>query len=167
MNDAGWNSIRSDLLQHFKALTQALATDAVASHLLATVHNIARIVGNLIRIGSTAPPDPPLTGKESMTLLIEQIELRDLIHTVRSLLDRIADGSEAHKQIAFWLTSFEEIATAAHPSIRLLPPKGHGIPQDLQFSFAPKLLVEARPRLILAAVDLIRLLTSPQPPADH
>jgi hypothetical protein len=166
LDDSGWGSIRTDLLRHFKALQRALLTDAVAPHLLATVYNIARIVGNLIRLGSAAPPEPPITQSEGITLLIEQIELRDLIHAVRSLLQRITDRSDAHKQIEFWLTSFEELATAAHPSLRSLPPHGDRIPLDLELAVAPKRLREARPRLILAAVDLIRLLTSPRPRAE-
>jgi hypothetical protein len=166
LNDAGWQSIRTDLKQHFRALQRALSTDAVAPQLLATVHTISRIVGNLIRLGSTAPPEPPLTHSESMSLLIEQIELRDLMHSVRTLLRSIAEGSEPSKQIEFWLKSFEEMANAAHPSVRILPPKGHDIPADIPFAFNPRKLPEMRPRLVLAAVDLIRLITSPQPPAN-
>lgn len=163
LNDAGWEAIRTDLYRHFRALQRALSTDAVAPHLLATVYNVARIVGNLIRLGSSAPPEPPLTQSEGITLLIEQVELRDLIHSVRSLLRRVADGSDASRQIEFWLRSFEEIADAAHPSLKALPPQGQSIPVDFQLAIAPKQLLEVRPRLILAAVDLIRLLTSPQP----
>ncbi len=166
LNDAGWKSIRTDLLRHFRALQRALSTDAVAPHLLATVYNVARIVGNLIRLGSSAPPTPPLTQSEGMALLIEQVELRDLIDTVRSLLRRVSASSDAHKQIEFWLTSFEEVADAAHPSLRALPPRGQDIPADLQLAVAPKRLSEARPRLVLAAVDLIRLLTSRQPQTE-
>ena len=120
----------------------------------------------LIRLGSSAPPEPPLTQREGITLLIEQVELRDLIHSVRSLLRRVADRSDAHKQIGFWLTSFEKVADAAHPSLRVLPAQGRDIPADFQLAVAPKQLLEARPRLVLAAVDLIRLLTSPQPHAE-
>jgi hypothetical protein len=166
LDDAGWSSIRADLFQHFRALQRALSTDAVAPHLIRTVYNVARIVGNLIRLGSIAPPEPPLTQNEGISLLIEQMEVRDLIDAVRSLLHRIVDGSDAHKQIEFWLISFEEVAGRAHPSLRALPPRGHDIPADLELAFAPKLLLEARPRLVLAAVDLIRLLTSPQPRAE-
>lgn len=166
LNDAGWKSIRTDLLRHFRALQRALSTDAVAPHLLATVYNVSRIVGNLIRIGSSAPPAPPLTQREGMTLLIEQIELRDLIDTVRSLLLRVNATSNAHKQIGFLLASFEEVAEAAHPSLRALPPRGRNIPADLQLAFDVKKIPEARPRLILTAVDLIRLLTSRQPSTD-
>ncbi|MCZ7625013.1 MAG: DUF4365 domain-containing protein [Candidatus Methylomirabilis sp.] len=165
LDDAGWDSIRKALLQHFQALQRALSADAVAPYLLATVYDIARIAGNLIRFGSTAPPAPPLTQHEGMTLLIEQIEMRDLISAVRSLLNRVTANSDAHKQIAFWLTSFEELATTAHPSLRALPPRGEGIPASFQLAVAPKRLLEARPHLILAAVDVIRLLTSPKPDA--
>ncbi|MHB1592009.1 MAG: DUF4365 domain-containing protein [Sulfuricella sp.] len=166
LNDAGWQSVRTDLYRHFRAIQRALSTDAVAPYLLATVYNVARIVGNLIRLGSSAPPEPPLTQSEGIALLIEQVELRDLIHSVQSLLRRIADGSDANKQVEFWLTSFENIADAAYPSLRKLPPQGHSIPADFQLAFAPKKVLEARPRLVLAAVDLIRLLTSPQPYAE-
>jgi len=166
LNDAGWQSIRADLLRHFRALQRALSTEAVAPYLLATVYNVARIVGNLIRLGSSAPPTPPLTQSEGMALVIEQVELRDLIHSVRSLLRRVADGSDANKQIGFWLTSFEKTAAAAHPSLGALPPRGHDIPAEFQLAVSPKQLLEARPRLVLAAVDLISLLTSPQPNAE-
>lgn len=163
LDDAGWQSIREDLHRHFSTLQRALSTDAVAPYLLATVHNVARIIGNLARLGSSVPPEPPLTQSEGMALLIEQVEVRDLIHSVQSLLRRVADCSDAKKQIRFWLTSFEKIAHGAHPSLRELPPQGHDIPADFQLAFAPKQLLDARPRLVLAAVDLIRLLTSPQP----
>lgn len=166
LDDAGWHSIRKDLLRHFRALQRALSTDAVAPYLLATVYNVARIVGNLIRLGSSAPPEPPLTQSEGIALLIEQVELRDLIDSVRSLLRRVAVGSDANKQIGFWLTSFEKIADAAHPSLRALPPGGHDIPLDFQLAVAPKQLLEARPRLVLAAVDFIRLLTTPLPQTE-
>lgn len=166
LNKAGWNSIRRDLLHHFRALQRALSVDAVAPHLLAAVNNIARITGNLIRLASTTPPDGTPTKSEGISLLIEQIELRDLMDAVRSLMQRVAANSDAHKQIAFWLTSFEAIACAAHPSLNKLP--AGDIPADFQLAFAPKLIFDARPRLVLAAVELIRLLTSPHPtqPAD-
>lgn len=45
-----------------------------------------------------------------MALLIEQMELRDLIHVVGALLERLPRNSEVYKQIAFWLKSFEEPA---------------------------------------------------------
>lgn len=163
LNDAGWKAIRTDLLQHFRGLQRALTSDRVAPHVMATLYNIARITSNLIRLGATAPPNPPLTQSEGMAIIIEQIELRDLIDTVRTLLQRLPDNSDAAKQIAFWLNSFEQTALDAHPTIRALPPRGTGIPVDLEFGFAPKRLLEVRPRLILAAVDLLRLLTSPRP----
>jgi hypothetical protein len=166
LDDEGWASIRSDLFQHFTALQRALSTDAVAPHVLATVNNVARIVGNLIRIGSSAPPEPPLTQSEGLALLIEQIELRDLIDTIRSLLRRIAAESDAHKQIAFWLSTFEGLAGTIHPSLSALPPTGSDIPGDFQLAFALSKLLETRPRIILAAVDLITLLTSPSPRAE-
>ena len=75
----------------------------------------------------------------------------------------VPDGSDACKQIAFWLKSFEQAALDAHPTIRAIPPRGSDIPADLQLGFAPKRLLEVRPRLVLAAVDLLRLLTSPRP----
>ncbi|MDE3244273.1 MAG: DUF4365 domain-containing protein [Nitrospirota bacterium] len=163
LNDSGWNTIRTDLLQHFRALQRALTSGTVAPHVMATLHNISRITGNLIRLGATAPPEPPLTRSEGMAILIEQIELRDLIHAVRTLLQRLTESSDAYKQIAFWLNSFEQTALDAHPTIRSLPPRGSDIPADLELGFAPKRLLEVRPRLVLAAVDLLRLLTSPRP----
>jgi hypothetical protein len=102
-----------------------------------------------------------------MSILIEQIELRDLLHAVRALLGKIDKRSGAHKQIALWLTSFEYLAKGAYPRLEMLPPPKHDIPADLELAFSPKRLPEARPRLILAGVDLIRLLTSPQPYASQ
>ncbi|MGH8474542.1 MAG: DUF4365 domain-containing protein [Methylococcales bacterium] len=163
LDGSGWNAIRTYLLQHFRALQRALTTDTVAPHVMATLHNISRITGNLIRLGATAPPEPPLTRSEGMAILIEQIELRDLMDTVRALLERLAVSSDAHKQVAFWLKSFEHTALDAHPTIRLLPPRGSDIPADLELGFAPKRLLEIRPQLVRAAVDLLRLLTSPRP----
>lgn len=163
LNDEGWKAIRADLLQHFGALQRALTADAVAPHIMATLHGIARIAGNLMRLGATTPPEPPLTQREGMSILIEQMELRDLIHTVRTLLQRLPNGSDAYKQIEFWLRSFEQTALDAHPTIAVLPPPGSKIPAGLEFGFAPKRLPEVRPRLVLAAVDLLRLLTSPRP----
>ncbi len=166
LNGAGWQSIRTDIARHFRALQRALSTDAVAPQLMATVYNVSRIVGNLIRLGSGAPPEPPLTKSEGLALLIEQLELQDLIKSVRALLRRVAAGSDAHKQIAFWLTSFESVADSSHPSLRTLPPHGNDIPGDFELQIAPKQLLESRAGLILAAVDLIRMLTSPQPQPD-
>ncbi len=109
----GWNQLRKDVFDHFKALQRALSTETVTPHLLRTVYQVARIVGNLIRLGSSAPPKPPLTQREGMSILIEQMELRDLIHAVRTFLDKIGKHSEAHKMIAFWITSFEDLAKEA------------------------------------------------------
>jgi hypothetical protein len=167
LNANGWNQLRKDVFDHFKALHRALSTETVTPHLLRTVYQVSRIVGNLIRLGSSAPPKPPLTKREGMSILIEQMELRDLIQAVRTLLDKIGTHSGAHKQIASWLSSFEDLAREAHPSLEMLPPPRHDIPADLQLAFSPKHLVEARPRLILAGVDLIRLLTSPRPDAPQ
>jgi hypothetical protein len=167
LNESGWQSIRTDLHQHFKALQRALWTDAMVPYLMATVNNIARVVGNLIRLGSSAPPEPPITQREGAALLLEQMELRSLTDSVRSLLSRVARGSDANKQISFWLTSFEKIADTAHPSLRHLPPCGHDISADFQLVVNIERLLEARPRLVTAAVDLIRLLTSRQPQATR
>ncbi len=163
LNDEGWKAIRTKLYQHFRTLQRALTADTVAPHVMVALYSISRIAGNLIRLGATAPPEPPLTQSEGMGILIEQMELRDLIQTVRTLLQRLPDGSDAHKQIAFWLRSFEQTALVAHPTIQALPPRGSDIPADLELGFAPKRLLEVRPRLVLAAVDLLRLLTSPRP----
>lgn len=166
LDDHGWRSIRVGLLKHFQALQRALWADNVAPRLLGTVHNVARIAGNLIRLGSTAPPEPPISKTEGISILIEQIELRALIDCVRSFLSRIPGESDVRKQIVFWLTSFEDAAQAAHPSLQSLPPNDQDIPADFELAFAPKRLQEARPRLVLAAVDLIRLLISPSPRAS-
>jgi hypothetical protein len=163
----GWNQLRKEVFDYFKALHRALATDAVMPHLVETVYQVSRVIGNLIRLGSSAPPIPPLTQREGMSILIEQIELRDLLHAVRALLGKIDKRSGAHKQIALWLTSFEYLAKGAYPRLEMLPPPKHDIPADLELAFSPKRLPEARPRLILAGVDLIRLLTSPQPYASQ
>lgn len=163
----GWKQLRKDVFDHYRALQEALSTETVAPHLLRTVYQVSRIVGNLIRLGSSAPPKPPLTRSEQMSILIEQMELRDLIHAVRMLLDRIGKRSEAQKQIASWLTSFEDLAKEAHPLLEMLPPPRHDIPTGLQLAFSPRHLIEVRPRLILAGVDLIRVLTSPRPVAPH
>jgi hypothetical protein len=165
LDGSGWDAIRQYLLKHFRALQRALTTDAVAPHVMATLHNVSRITGNLIRLGAAAPPEPPLTRSEGMAVLIEQIELRDLIDTVRALLLRLVVGSDAHKQVESWLMSFEHAALDAHPTIRSLPPRGSDIPADLELGFAPKRLLEVRPQLVRAAVDLLRLLTSPRPGA--
>jgi hypothetical protein len=103
------------------------------------------------------------TQKEGISLLIEQIELRDMMAVVRSLLQRIATGSDAHKQIALWLKSVEATAVAAHPSLRTFP-EGNQIPADFELAVVPGLLAEARQQMVLAAVDFIKLLTSSQPP---
>lgn len=163
----GWKRLRRNLFEYFKSLQRALSTASVAPQLLRTVYQVSRIVGNLIRLGSSAPPIPPLTESEGISILIEQMEVRDFIQEVRTLLDKIGIHSEAHKPIAFWLASFKELAETAHPSLKVLPPPGHDIPCDLQLAFSPKRLVEARPKLILAGVDLIRLLTSPRPCAPR
>jgi Domain of unknown function (DUF4365) len=166
LGDAGWSAIRIALLRHFRALQRALSTDAIAPRVMVAVNNAARITANLMRLGSGAPPEPPLTKDEGVKLLFEQTELRALIDTVRSVLGRLAEGSEAHKQIAFWLTSFEDMATAGHPSVLALPPGGEAIPLDFELAFVPQRLLELRPRLVVAAVDFIRLLTSPHPCGD-
>lgn len=166
LDEAGWKAIRTDLLDHFRALQRAITSDAMAPYFMATLNNIARITGNLIRLARMAPPEPPLTKDEGMELLLEQIELRDLIETVRAFLQRLSQTSDAYKQIEFWLKSFEETALSAHPSIPKLPPTGHDIPGDCEFAYAPKRIPEVRPRLVLAAVDLLRLLTSPSPNSD-
>lgn len=166
LNEVGWEAIRQYIERHFRGLQRALWTDAIAPSLMAAVYQVARIVGNLIRLGASAPPEPPLTKSEGMSLLIEQIEVRDLIDTVTTLLDRLPAGSEARKQIDFWRSSFEEAAEEAFPRLRLLPPRGQNIPADLELAFAPKLLLDLRPRLVLGGVDLIRLLLSPQPSGE-
>lgn len=163
LNDKGWQSIRTDLFQHFKELQRALSTDAIAPHVFRTVYQVSRLTGNLMRLATTAPPEPPITQDEGMSMLIEQMQLRDLIDEVRSFLDRLPKESEAHKQIEFWLTAFVELAETATPLLRKLPPKGHDIPADLELAFAPKLLAKTRPKIVLAGVDLIRLLTTPNP----
>ncbi len=167
LDETCWSSIRRDISEHFRALQRALTNDQIVLPLLGAVNNIARIVGNLMRLAAHSIPKPPLTKNEGMTMFIEQIELRDLIHTVRTVLSKIDNRSEPHKQLTFWLTSFEETATAAFPKLQDLPPKGEDIPADTELAFSPRRLLEARPRLVLAAVDLLGLLTSTRPiPTD-
>lgn len=163
LDEAGWLSIRRDISSHFRSLQRALWNDEIVPPLLRTVNNLTRIAGNLMRIAGQSVPTPPLSKYEGMTLLIEQIELRDMMDTVRVFLAKIDSQSDPHKQISFLLASIEEMAIAAFPNLRSLPPKGQDIPADLTLALAPKKLLEARPKLVLAVVDLLRLLTSPRP----
>lgn len=163
LDDAGWVAVRKDIYDHFKSLERALSSDAVVPHLERTIYSVARIAGNLIRLGRREPPKPPLTQDDGMDLLIEQMQIRDLINYIGSFQSYVAPRTDAFKQIEFALSSIKELARRTHPLIDNLPPAGHDIPAETELAFAPKLLLETREQLILAAVDLIRILTSPQP----
>jgi hypothetical protein len=168
LDQAGWERIRQDLVRHFSALQEALSSESLASHLLKTLYSIARITGNLMRLATSAVPRASPTEEQGIALLIEQVELRDLMSAVRSLLDRIDPECEGRKQIEYWLASFEAMALGAHPTIDRLPsgPNAQFSP-DFEFAFAPKLVREARPRLVLAAVDLMRILAQPRVPSGR
>lgn len=163
LDHSGWQAIRADLFRHFRSLQRALTTDSVAPEIISAMHCITRVTGNLIRLGATAPPEPPLTEAEGIAILIEQLELRDAIHTVRILLARLPKESDVHSQVDFWLKSFEATAYEVHPTVRTLPPQGSTIPPDFELGFAPKRLLELRPSLVRATVDLLMLMTSPGP----
>lgn len=164
LDETGWTSIRASLLKHYRAIQRAFDNDTIASYVLTTVNSVSRIIGNLIRLGSGAPPEPPLTKKEGLALLVEQIELRDLIATVYALLCQIQVNTEAYKYIESWIASFEAMANAGHPSLTKLPPSGFDIQADFTLIVSPSNLIDMRPRLVLASIDLIRTLTSSKPP---
>jgi hypothetical protein len=161
LDDLGWTFIRADLFRHFRGIQRALRNDYEFPRWLASVNNVARIASNLIRIAASAPPDPPFTERECLSLFIEQIEIRDLISTAGSLLSDVARDSDAHKQITFWLSGLQEIIGGAYPRLDALPEKDEVIPTDFELAIVPKKVLEARPKIVLAAVDLLRMITLP------
>jgi hypothetical protein len=161
LNEDGWGTIRRQLKQHFGSLQNALQNEHLASKLLPAVHSIATAVWNLVKLANLPPPDSPPSRDGRMTVLIEQLEHRNLLRAARSILRRIDPSSEAHKQIEFCIEAYEATVLSAHPSLNQLP-TGNNIPADLEIGYAPKLLVQTRQRLIGAGIEMIRLLTSSQ-----
>ncbi|MEK6262277.1 MAG: DUF4365 domain-containing protein [Planctomycetota bacterium] len=161
LNQDGWGTVRRQLKQHFGSLQNALGDAQLASKLLPAVNLIATAVGNLVKLASSPPPQGPPTGDEGMTILLEQLQHRDLLHAARSILRRIDPGSDAHKQIEFCIEAYEATVLSAHPRLNQLP-TDNNIPADLEMAYAPKLMVQTRQSLIEAGIDMIRLLTRSQ-----
>ena len=158
LNDAGWSLIRCHLKEHFSSLQAALTDARLTSRLMAGLNLISTAVGNLVRLSSCPPPDGQPDNREGISILIEQIEHRNILTTVRTLLRRIRPESGAHKQIRFWIESYEATVLRAFPRFSELP-SNNSFPPDLELAFAPKVVMETRSRLIEAGIDMIRLLT--------
>jgi len=168
LDEAGWEQIKVRLRLHYGALHRAIAGDATKAVVLAAVHRISTMAGNLVRIGANSVPDPPVTPKEGVTLLLEQFELRGVLDTVTELLAKIEVDSDFHKQLSFWLSSFEGRASAAHPSLKHLPrDRAEPLPRDFKLVFSPQTLLENRSQIVLAIIDLVTMLTSAHPERDR
>jgi hypothetical protein len=159
LNDAGWSLIRRYLKEHFSSLQAALTDARLTTRLIAGLNVISTAVGNLVRLSSCPLPDGQPDAREGISILIEQIEHRNILTTVRSLLRHVRPGSGAHKQIQFWIESYEATVLSAFPRFSDMP-SGNSIPPDLELAFAPKIVMETRSRLVEAGIDMIRLLTS-------
>ena len=161
LNQDGWDTIRRQLKEHFGSIQNALWDAHVTAKLLPAINLIATAVENLVKLANSPPPAGAPDRDEGMTVLLEQIQHRDILHAARSILQRINSACEAHKQIEFCIEAYEAIALSAHPRLNELP-LDNNIPADLEITYAPKILVQTRQRLIEAAIDMIRLLTTSQ-----
>ena len=158
LDDSGWSLIRHQLKKHFSSLQVALTEAHMTSRLVAALNVISTATGNLVKLARTPLPDGQPDKRGGMDILIEQIQHRDILKAVRALLSGIRPGSDAHKQIQFWIESYEATVLRAYPKFVLFP-KDNVFPPDLELAFAPKFVQETGSRLIDAAIDLIRLLT--------
>lgn len=155
----GWRNLRSDIDGYYNSLKRALHTDAQLNQLMLSINNIARTVSNLMKIGARSVPDKPFTKDEGILIMTEQIDLKLLIESIRAILTWIPKDIRQYKSVEFWLESFTTIALSSWPNLMNLPPYGSDIDPDCDFSFYPHLVRENRPKLVVAMVDLLVLLT--------
>lgn len=163
LDEAGWDTIRQRLREHFSSLMDALAAAQASSRLLPAVNSLARVVGNLVKLSKTPMPATvaAMTDQSRMSVLIEQLEHRRALSTVRALLAHMRPDTGASHHLRAWADAYEATAQRAHPSLTTLPDHGP-YALDLEFAFAPELLVGTRQRLIEAGLDMVMLLTARQ-----
>jgi hypothetical protein len=167
LNDAGWDTIRQRLREHFSSLVDALAAAQAASRLLPAVNSLARNVGNLVKL-SKVPMHATvatMTDQSRMSIFIEQLEHKSALSAVRALLAHIRPDTRAWHHIRAWTDAYEATALRAYPSLAALPEHGPFAP-DLEFAFTPELVLGTRQRLIEAGLDMIMLLTARQKESD-
>lgn len=158
LNEQGWDFIRSWIKKHFGSLQTAINEANLSSRLLPALNLIATAVGNLVKLSNTPPPENPPSDYQGMSVMLEQLQHRDILSAVSHLLKYIDPRTDAYRQIELWKESYEATALTAHPRLKELP-SDNNIPAGLELAFAPKLMKEARLRLIEAGIDMIRLLT--------
>lgn len=168
LTDAGWDTIRQRLKEHFSSLVDALAAAQEASRLLPVVNTLARNIGNLVKLSKAPAPATAaaITDQSRMSVFIEQLEHRSVLSAVRVLLAHIRPDTRAWHHIRAWTDAYEATALRAYPSLTTLPEHGPYAP-DLEFAFAPELVVGTRQRLIEAGLDMIMLLTARQKASDN
>jgi len=155
----GWDSIRKHLDNHFTSLGVALSGQHIERRLMTGINLIVTNTYNLVKLAQTPPPDANPDYDDMMSLGIEQISHRDILFTVRYLLDKIDENSSVARFLRFWTESYESSVLEAFPTFLELPDQGF-LEGDVTYSFAPKRMLDNRPRLILACLDLVKLLTS-------
>jgi len=167
LDETGWADIRRDLKQHFGSLLDAINDASASSRLLPAVNALTRHASNLLKLAKVPPPPnkAQVTKETGMSVFIEQLEHKSVLSVVRSLVKHVRPDSSAAHHLQAWIDAYEATVFSAYPNLNAIPDNGPYGP-DLEFAFAPKNVLEIRPRLVEAALDMIMWLTSRPKPAD-
>jgi hypothetical protein len=166
LNEEGWTEVRRDLKQHFASLRDAVNDASSSSRLLPMVNGLVRSASNLLKLAKIPPPNRgKLTKEAGMTVFIEQLEHRNVLSVVRSLVKHVRTDSSAAHHLQAWIDAYEATVLSAYPNLNAIPENGPYGP-DLELAFAPKKVLEIRPRLVETALDMVMWLTSRPKPGD-
>lgn len=167
LDETGWTKIRCDLKQHFGSLLDALNDASLSSRLLPAVNALVRNASNLLKFAKLPPPpnEVQVTKEAGMSVFIEQLEHKRVLSVVRSFVKHVRPDSSAAHHLQAWIGAYEATVLSAYPRLNAIPENGPYGP-DLEFAFAPNKVLEIRPRLVQAALDMIMWLTSPPNPAN-
>ena len=109
MDDQGWDDIRARLRGFYSGLQRAFAVADRSYRLTPAVKALLTAVRNLASVAhlpdAAAKPHPDL---EPILALHEQVQHRDILVAVRSLLPVLETASEPKRQIELWIESYEK-----------------------------------------------------------
>lgn len=165
LDEKGWMEVRGGIRQFYARLERAVAISNASHRLTPTVRSLIIAVRNLTSVANL--PEPGSNPDLEPTLAIhEQVQHRNILVAVRSLVPSLKANSEAKNQLEAWIEAYEATAVLAYPSLRNLP-DGDAIGPEFVVMVTSEIVGATRARLMTAGLDMIFSLLSGRVPISY
>ena len=163
LSHQGWESIRNRLRDHYAAIARALHQSEVAGFLVPVLHDLATSIKYLVYAHSARFWDENKSKEEreqaeKLLMVLEVRTHQDVVVTLNKLVEKLADFPVIHDTLADFLARYKADVSTFVRGFADLPTE---LDPDWKVLVTPETMKIARPVIIDALLDTMRLLSQP------